>query len=289
MARQLVMKGLVRGSENFRYFFAVRVSPEEKSVSESYAVSGTAERLSGLELTLPLRDLINKIKTLEFSGKLDPARTQDIDRYFKKLARNPDQRDQMLGLMASADLEALRYNLSLDLEVALGEREPLIELVVEEYREQEAVAEAEAKQIEDRLPMAFIVAPFSGTPISHLRLGQQVLLRFEQLREERTRTYLTRHGFDLHAKRHETNATLRSLETIKSTHEILALLDLPDGTKAYARESESTIRVKTHADKRRQSDARPRTGFLDSPLLIMLTVIGLVAGAGLLYLFLFAF
>ncbi|MCB1315846.1 MAG: hypothetical protein KDK27_07825 [Leptospiraceae bacterium] len=288
MAVDLVLKGRILDSAGFVYVFAMLVGPEERVIREAVGCAGQAAEFSQLDITQGWREIQTWIKTQEFNGKADPPHSGDIVRFLQKTRKNLEQMEHISGLVATRDLETLKYDMALDLEIALGDKNMVIELDLNEFRPEAVVYEQKVQEdLSTRVPVACVIAPFSGVAITRLRLGERLPLRIADPKNARARAYIESYKLKKdRSQMFETEGVLRGLETMKTTKEVLLLFDLPGGTKAYAREDDSTLRVRTMHSERsgKKSSSRShqalyagrKSGLFDSPLFITLFILGLL-------------
>jgi hypothetical protein len=278
--------------DGFYYVYCLRVDPGRKSVVELHGVAGDHHEFPEQALNSELAQFVSWIKSMEFGGKRDESRTYDILRYFEKNIKNPEWLERLCSYIQTGDLSGLQYELSQDFEIALGQKDLIMEFDLAEYvaPSNDGPAGPLQEDLSGLIPLSFVVSPFSGTPLIRLSPGDRIHVRFASPREPRTVNYLRRTGLKPGESGYETDARVESLGTRPVQKDVLVKLKLDGGAGAFILEENHDIRVKmadVAGKKRRGRQADADEAPIGGQLLLVLLVIVFGCLAGLLYAFLF--
>lgn len=283
----VVLKSRIIAPDGMIYVYCMRLDMGRRTAKETHSIAGDHHDLESQPLNAEYRDFVSWLKGMEFHNKRIESATYDIQRWLEKNTKNVEWMDRFVAAVESGNLDALQFDLGLELEIALGEKDLIFSYDVAEYVEPPAPELPGLKEdLSGLLPMAFAVAPFSGVPITRLNIGDRVRVRFADPKEGRAANYIRRLGVKEERGRFEINAQLKSLSTVPKTKEILAKLRLEGGAEAYVLEENHDLRVRLPDAKKGNSSydrARRESAAVGGQLAAILIVVAFLSIAGLLY------
>ncbi len=283
----VVLKSRIIAPDGTIFVYGMRLDMSRRSAKETHAIAGDHHELESHPLNAEYREFVGWLKDMEFHGKRNESCTYDIQRYLEKNTKNVEWMDRFVAAVESGNLDALQFDLGLELEIALGRKDLIFSYDVAEYVEPPAPELPGLEEdLSGLLPMAFAVAPFSGVAITRLNIGDRVRVRFADPKDSRSATYIRRLGVKEDRGRFEINAKLKSLSTVPKTKEILAKLRLEGGAEAYVLEDNHDLRVRLPDANKGNSTydrARRDSAAVGGQLAAILLVAAFLSIAGLLY------
>ncbi len=296
----ITLKARVAAPGGMFYVFALLVQPKTKSISEVAAVAGESAEFLSADLNGSFREFVAWQKSEVFAGRADERATLDIQRFVGTRFKNMEWAERVTQRLLEGDLDALQYDLSLELEVALGQKNLVFQFAVrEEGADSPSPSDAPApsaggpaepdEDLSGMLPLAFVISPFMGMPVSRLQLGERIRVRFKDLKAPRTASYVEMQGLNQQPGAPEITATVRSIGSVKKSGEMLVKLDLPGGQKGFIKEENLNLKVRTAAEVKGRGgqSALADRGLIGAPLLIMLAALGVILLGGVLLFVLF--
>ncbi len=297
MANELILKSRIESPDGAYYVYCLRLDVVRKTLNEVHAIAGDHFEFASQPLNLELSEFVSWLKNMEFNGKRDESRTYDLVRYFEKHGKNPDWVSHLCGILRVGDLSGLQYELSQDFEIALGQKDLIMQFDLSEYVPPAKTPGASGLPQEDLsglIPVSFVVSPFAGTPLIRLTPGDRVHVRFAKPKDGRTSNYIKRMGVKSQDGRYESDAVLKSLGTRPGKGDVLVKFKLDGGAEAYVIEENQDIRVKMadagRGKSRRSGGGAGRSeapGLVGGPLALVLLLIAFISVFGLLYVFVF--
>lgn len=292
MGNELVLKSRIESADGSYYLYCLRLDVVRKTIAETHAIAGDHHEFASQPLNQELPLFVSWLKNMEFNGKRNESRTYDLLRYFEKQSRNPDWVDHLCGILRVGDLSGLQYELSQDFEIALGQKDLIMQFDLAEYvppvRSEAGPAQEDLSGL---IPLSLVVSPFAGTPLVRLSPGDRVHVRFAKPKDGRSANYLKRMGIQSADGRYETDARLTSLGTRPGKSDILLKFKLDGGADGYVIEENQDIRVKMADVKRARARSTNGAGesvpILGGSLALVLLLVAFVCLAGLLYIFVF--
>lgn len=300
MSAPIAIKVRCTAPDGYFYVFGLLLQPSAKSITEVCAVAGDSSEFASVDLNQNFKELTAWTKTMVFGGQADAQRTQDIQRYTGTHFKNIEWVERLQQRLLGGDLGGLQYELGLELEVALGQHNLVLQLAANEEIavSEEAPAKKQSgaadkggptEDLTGHMRGQFVVSPFAGLPLQRLSIGERVRVRFAELKNPVVAAYIINQGLDKLEGPPEITGVVRTISTVRGSGDMLVTFDLPGGSKAYVREENLNLKVKLaeSAAKSGQGQKLLDRSIFGWPLFAMIAVIAIAGIAGILYLFLF--
>lgn len=294
MGNELVLKSRIESADGSYYMYCVRLDVARKTVAEVHAIAGDHHEFASQPLNIDLASFISWLKNMEFNGKRNESRTYDLIRYFETHSKNPEWVEHLAGILRVGDISGLQYELSQDFEIALGQKDLIMQFDLSEYVPPEkSVSGVVQEDLSGLIPLSFVVSPFAGTALVRLTPGDRIHVRFAKAKDSRSANYLKRMGIKAIDGRYESDARLKSLGTRPGKGDILLKFKLDGGADGFIIEENQDIRVKmadggrSGAATQSGSSSGEAPGLIGGSLALVLLLIAFVSVFGLLYVFAF--
>ena len=260
-----LVKAKIVTPQDLYCIFAFEVDVQLESIKNTYQAAGNHESFESLSLSSSYFDFIHKIEEFFYYDHLDKQITLDLERFVKRLASDMEFVDKLIDAIKKGKTDKISYFVISGLEHILGVKDLSAEFFIQEKTEEETPEKDENKD-EESIPaiqVSFVLAPISGVVLPRLNINEKVIVRFSNLKDPRTRSYIKGMGLDEEEKSPDrVEAVLKELKEAPSfgPNAVKALLELPGGTSGEAIEENRNIRVKTLLSEKRAATAKKSTG-----------------------------
>ncbi len=251
-------------------YFAYVFDMSRGMITATHVVAGGENQLGGRRnLTEPFHEFEAWVQEVRYYAKLDVNQTNDLERFVKKMGSDPDFVEKMVGAISANNFQRIEFDFTAGLEHILGTKGLKSEFITQQMTQAPAKPKETAPAAEappPGIPMSFIMAPISGVVLPRLPIGEQVMVRFKNLKDGRTQAYLQRNPPEEDAKNpDQLMAVLRELHEAPSfgPDAVKAVVELPGGDLGEVIEESRSIRVKTAAVSGKSGRSSSGSGYVN--------------------------
>ena len=243
-----ILKGRAVTDEPRYCIFSFDVDLGRRQIKETICISGTQDEFALRNFSESFADFSAWAQEIRYYGKLDVRSTMDLEGVVKRLSHDVDFVDKAVEAIKTNDASKIEFVMGTELEHILGVKNVALEFFVQDKTYIKDSAASGASSTDEgggpMIPLAFVLSPLQGVALTRIRLGERIVVKFANLKDQLTKNYRANNEPQDEKFPERSTAILKSLSEATGQNAIRAIVQLPGGALGEIIEESRNIRVR---------------------------------------------